>query len=98
MYYDSIIDSGELKWQSMLNDKNKVWQKKCYYLQIFYDACDMFFTDYHWDEPKLANSSKNADDVSYKIFTGIDIWGRGAYMGGQFNSHLGVKVSCSCQM
>jgi len=59
---------------------------------MFYDACDLFFTDYHWDEKKLAQSSKNAGQESLKVFTGIDMWGRGAYEGGQYNSYKGVKV------
>jgi hypothetical protein len=39
----------------------------------------------------LTKSAQNCKDNSYKIFTGIDTYGRGAYAGGQFNSYKGVQ-------
>ena len=51
IFYDSITTSGSLQWQSELNYQNKVvdnfisLEKK--YSKMFFDVCDMFFTDYH---------------------------------------------------
>ena len=38
MWYDSVLHDGSLKWQSQLNLSN--WR--------FFEVCDSFFTDYHW--------------------------------------------------
>jgi len=57
---------------------------------MFFNVSDYFFTDYKWDEVKLIQSSFNAGEQLGKLITGIDIFGRGSFMGGKFNTCLGV--------
>ena len=82
MWYDSVVPSGKVVWQSELNSHN----------QMFFSACDIFFTDYHWNLDKLARSVQNAGMKRLDLFHGIDVWGRGAFAGGQFNTWQGCKV------
>jgi mannosyl-glycoprotein endo-beta-N-acetylglucosaminidase len=39
IYYDSHNAKGDLKFQSCLNEENFK----------YFEGCDYFFTDYHWD-------------------------------------------------
>lgn len=82
VWYDSVVPSGKVQWQSELNPQN----------YMFFEASDIFFTDYHWNLDKLKRSVLSAGDQTLKLFHGIDIWGRGAFAGGQFNSWQGCKV------
>lgn len=61
-------------------------------LQVFLDTSDYFFTDYHWNYDMLKTSVTNAANNISLLFHGIDIWGRGSYAGGQFNTWEGCKV------
>lgn len=78
IWYDSIIDTGELKWQDELNEKNKQ----------FFDACDGILLNYTWDEENLVNSVEtvggSATEMA-KIFVGLDVFGRGQVAGFQSN-------------
>ena len=56
------------------------------------DASDIFFTDYHWNMEKLVRSVKNAGPKNLELYHGIDVWGRGAFAGGQYNTWEGCKV------
>ena len=82
VWYESVIASGQVKWQSELNAQN----------DMFFDVSDVFFTDYHWNIDKLRRSVQNAGSETLKLFHGIDVWGRGAFAGGQYNTWQGCKV------
>lgn len=82
IWYDSVIPSGKVAWQSELNSQN----------QMLFSACDIFFTDYHWNLDKLQRSVQYAGKEIQKLFHGIDVWGRGAFAGGQYNTWQGCKV------
>ncbi|CAD8152913.1 unnamed protein product [Paramecium octaurelia] len=88
MYYDSHNAEGVLKWQSELNDDN----------MNYFQACNYFFSDYHWNLNKLANTEKNAGSQKNNVFVGIDVWGRGQYGGGQFNSYVALKEIKKAQL
>ena len=80
MWYDSVMHDGNLQWQSALNDKN--WK--------FLEACDSFFTDYHWQPDYLETSletimEKLPDRNSFSIYYGNDCYGRGTYGGGKYD-------------
>lgn len=82
MWYDSIVPSGNVAWQSELNSEN----------EMFFSACDIFFTDYHWNLDKLGRSVQKAGHKKLDLFHGIDIWGRGSFAGGQFNTWQACKA------
>ena len=80
MWYDSVMHDGNLQWQSALNEKN--WK--------FLEACDSFFTDYHWQPDYLETSletimEKLPDRNSFTIYYGNDCYGRGTYGGGKYD-------------
>lgn len=70
IWYDSIIESGQLVWQNELNTKNK----------LFFDACDGILINYSWNEQSLIrteNMVNGMPEVMSKIYFGIDVFGRG---------------------
>ncbi|CAI2373047.1 unnamed protein product [Moneuplotes crassus] len=84
-WYDSVITTdGKVRWQSALRECNKA----------FFDVCDTFFTDYHWRPNYLDESLLLAGDRSYDIYYGNDIYGRGTYGGGIFNTHVALNEIC----
>nr|XP_050861167.1 cytosolic endo-beta-N-acetylglucosaminidase-like isoform X1 [Vespula vulgaris] len=79
IWYDSVINTGELKWQDELNEKNK----------DFFLSCDGIFLNYNWTDSRLINSRNLARDLERDIkdvYVGLDVWGRGCPGGGGFNS------------
>ena len=66
----------------------------------FFDMCDGIFLNYNWNEQVLASSRALANDRSSDVYVGIDVFGRGCYGGGGFNSckvsirHLVYEKSC----
>ncbi len=69
---------------------------------------DYFFTDYKWNENMLSKSFNNAGNRNNDVFAGIDvlilmqIFGRGAFKGGQWNVKDGIieckKQNLSCAL
>lgn len=78
IWYDSVTRDGVLAWQNELNEYNR----------CFFDLCDGIFTNYTWKIENLKNSVKFAMHRILDVFVGVDIFGRGCYGGGQFNSHI----------
>nr|XP_022316431.1 cytosolic endo-beta-N-acetylglucosaminidase-like isoform X2 [Crassostrea virginica] len=78
IWYDSVLNTGELKWQNELNSKN------C----MFFDACDGIFLNYNWKDETLHNSLKLAREKGrdMDVYVGIDVFGRGCLGGGGFNT------------
>ncbi|KAL6078111.1 mannosyl-glycoprotein endo-beta-N-acetylglucosaminidase [Balamuthia mandrillaris] len=104
LWYDSVThDTGELKWQNVLNERNAP----------FWRSTDGIFLNYAWKEDMpnqscaftssaCASSSAAAegDDKksekekkdSFSVLTGIDVWGRGTFGGGGFDCWKALKV------
>lgn len=79
LWYDSIIESGALRWQNELNEKNK----------LFFDVCDGILINYTWNEKNLEHTERILEEQGgdiYKVFIGIDVFGRGQLA--KFESHL----------
>ncbi|KAG8229979.1 hypothetical protein J437_LFUL008556, partial [Ladona fulva] len=84
IWYDSVtLPGGQLIWQNELNSKN----------QEFFDCCDGIFLNYNWDEEGLTRSKTNAGDRYHDVFVGVDVFGRGCYGGGGFNTYKALEVA-----
>ncbi|XP_053156280.1 cytosolic endo-beta-N-acetylglucosaminidase isoform X2 [Hemicordylus capensis] len=82
VWYDSVLQNGELKWQNELNENNKV----------FFDACDGFFTNYNWKEEQLVQSRAMAGERWFDIYVGVDVFGRGDVVSGGFDSNKSLRM------
>ncbi|KAL6980751.1 mannosyl-glycoprotein endo-beta-N-acetylglucosaminidase [Sarracenia purpurea var. burkii] len=82
IWYDSVTIDGKLSWQDQLNKNNKP----------FFDICDGIFVNYTWKKnyPKL--SATVAGDRKFDVYMGIDVFGRGTYGGGQWDTNLALDV------
>ncbi|KAI8092805.1 endo-b-N-acetylglucosaminidase [Halteromyces radiatus] len=86
LWYDSLTIDGELDWQDQLNDKNLP----------FFKVTDGIFLNYGWKENYPKEASKLATTIDRNpanIYFGTDVWGRGTFGGGGFNSYKGVTTS-----
>ncbi|KAI8902478.1 glycosyl hydrolase family 85-domain-containing protein [Globomyces pollinis-pini] len=81
IWYDSVIYTGQLRWQDQLNVKNK----------MFFDVTDAIFVNYTWNPAKLQESRDFANNRKDQVFTGIDVWGRNTFGGGGFNTHKALR-------
>ena len=83
IWYDSMDLKGEINWKSCLNEDNI----------LFLQATDGFFTDYHWKKGMPESSAKVAGEDTWKVYTGTDVYGRGTWGGGGFDTKIGVEDS-----
>lgn len=73
-WYDSVIESGELKWQNEVNRSNI----------DMYQGTDGILLNYGWKEGHLqrtVNILNNDPNKLAKVFVGIDVFGRGQLAG-----------------
>nr|CAB3242571.1 cytosolic endo-beta-N-acetylglucosaminidase-like [Phallusia mammillata] len=82
IWYDSVTCDGTLAWQNELNDKNR----------CFYEVSDGIFLNYTWTEKQLENSRK-ASTTPDSVYVGIDVFGRGCFGGGGFNTSQALAVA-----
>ncbi|KAA8498207.1 Cytosolic endo-beta-N-acetylglucosaminidase [Porphyridium purpureum] len=78
VWYDAVTLEGRLEWQNELNECN----------EAFFLASDMFFSNYAWTCASLVRTQQRATHLrrSQDVFMGIDVFGRGTYGGGGFNT------------
>ncbi|CAI5518875.1 unnamed protein product [Closterium sp. Naga37s-1] len=63
LWYDSVTEEGELRWQDALTPANR-----CFFL-----ACDGIFTNYSWKDPaKVLSSVALAGSRAPDVFMGVD--------------------------
>ncbi|XP_008283953.1 cytosolic endo-beta-N-acetylglucosaminidase [Stegastes partitus] len=84
MWYDSVIENGQLKWQNELNQTNR----------MFFDACDGFFTNYNWTEQSLEfmKDYSGAQGRQADIYVGVDVFARGQVVGGMFETNKALEL------
>lgn len=70
-WYDSMLASGEVRWQNQLNVKNQQ------FLQAQVASSDAIFLNYWWDKKMIAASGQKALELGrspYDVYTGVDLW------------------------
>ncbi|XP_054449279.1 cytosolic endo-beta-N-acetylglucosaminidase isoform X2 [Pteronotus mesoamericanus] len=82
LWYDSVVSSGQLKWQDELNEHNRV----------FFDACDGIFTNYNWREEHLEHMRGQAGERQADVYVGVDVFGRGSVVGGRFDTNKSLEL------
>jgi mannosyl-glycoprotein endo-beta-N-acetylglucosaminidase len=83
IWYDAVTIDGQLVWQNALNAKN----------QPFFDVCDAIFLNYAWDQTAASSSAFAAGNRTCDVFLGVDVFGRGTFGGGKFNSHAASAIA-----
>jgi hypothetical protein len=79
IWYDSIGPDGKIKYYNRLTPQNK----------LFFDVCDGIVTNYAWkaqDPKRSALLAGEGGDRRFDVYTGIDVFGRGTFGGGGFNT------------
>lgn len=90
IWYDSIILDGSLSWQNELNDKNK----------CFFESCDGIFLNYTWNTGNLQSTAELAKSCGrlQDVYVGVDIFGRGCFGNGGFNTDAAMEVAASLDL
>ena len=73
-WYDSMLETGDVKWQNSLNQNNVVFLEDRAHKSR---ASDAIFLNYWWDEAELAETTqtvKNIDRAFGDVFWGADLW------------------------
>jgi len=88
VWYDAVTINGDLRWQNTLTTLN----------EPFFHACGSIFLNYHWNAPKLRGQVmrrlRNEDRAAAaRVFAGVDVFGRGTFGGGGYQSYLGVRAA-----
>ncbi|XP_039766941.1 cytosolic endo-beta-N-acetylglucosaminidase [Ornithorhynchus anatinus] len=82
LWYDSVVEGGQLKWQDELNEKNRV----------FFEACDGLFTNYNWREEHLERTAAAAGARPQDVYVGVDVFARGSVVGGRFETDKSLAL------
>ncbi|KAM6175555.1 cytosolic endo-beta-N-acetylglucosaminidase [Erethizon dorsatum] len=82
LWYDSVLPSGQLKWQDELNERNR----------IFFESCDGFFTNYNWREEHLERMLGQAGERLVDVYVGVDVFARGNVVGGRFDTDKSLEL------
>ncbi|KAG8344658.1 endo-beta-N-acetylglucosaminidase [Trypanosoma vivax] len=83
IWYDAITTSGQVEYQNGLTEKNKP----------FFDVSNGLFINYWWRPYRLPISTAYAGRREKEIFVGVDVFGRGVYGGGGFDSDKAVACA-----
>ncbi|GAA5893259.1 uncharacterized protein JCM6883_007612 [Sporobolomyces salmoneus] len=86
MWYDAVTKEGKLQWQNTLNDLN----------YPFLSVCDSLFLNYFWGPPQISSTlsflSTHPSLQPTQIHFGIDVFGRGSYGGGGFETYRAFEA------
>ena len=61
----------------------------------FFDLCDGIFLNYGWKMPLLQASGALAAHRRGDVYVGVDVFGRGCYGGGGFNTNKVCPRACN---
>ncbi|KAF8075804.1 glycoside hydrolase family 85 protein [Lyophyllum atratum] len=100
IWYDSVIITGQLRWQDRLNSRNLP----------FFLSSSSIFTNYTWapnypnataeyflalDPALTGNAPESLPQTSKKslsdVYMGVDVWGRGSHGGGGYGSYKAIE-------
>nr|CAD7575587.1 unnamed protein product [Timema californicum] len=71
----------------LLNVENPMEQEKFpLFKKPFFELCDGIFLNYCWTEVNLKKSVENAGTRRIDVYVGVDVFGRGCFGGGGFNT------------
>jgi mannosyl-glycoprotein endo-beta-N-acetylglucosaminidase len=88
IWYDSVIENGELHWQNELNELN----------ECFFKETDAIFINYTWKNENIMNSVLNAKERLNDVYIGIDVFGRNCFGGGGYNCNLAFNEICNANL
>lgn len=81
VWYDAVTVTGKVAYQNALTGKNKT----------FADVCDGLMTNYWWGCSQLTSSRDLAGERAHDVYFGVDVFGRGTYGGGGYNTVQAVR-------
>ncbi|KAI8375697.1 endo-b-N-acetylglucosaminidase [Choanephora cucurbitarum] len=90
IWYDSMTDTGEIDYQNQLTHHNG----------LFFKNADGIFINYWWKKeyPEMTRrAAERYGKSGYDVYFGTDVWGRGTFGGGGFNSYRSVKTATLAQ-
>ncbi|GAA0340239.1 hypothetical protein GCM10009092_00930 [Bowmanella denitrificans] len=70
-WYDSMLASGEVRWQNQLNDNNQA------FLQDQVRSSDAIFLNYWWNQQMVQSSVAKAREIGrspFDVYVGADLW------------------------
>ncbi|XP_042360147.1 cytosolic endo-beta-N-acetylglucosaminidase isoform X2 [Plectropomus leopardus] len=84
LWYDSVIENGQLTWQNELNQSNR----------MFFDVCDGFFTNYNWTEQNLEwmSNYSGVQGRQPEVYIGVDVFARGKVVGGMLETNKALEM------
>ncbi|KAI8979578.1 glycosyl hydrolase family 85-domain-containing protein [Mycotypha africana] len=86
IWYDSLTATGEIDRQNQLTDSN----------MLFFLNADGIFFNNQWKKDYPEKTHKLAEQhgkTGISAYFGTDVWGRGIYADGGFNSYRAIKVA-----
>ncbi|KAI8327315.1 glycosyl hydrolase family 85-domain-containing protein [Blakeslea trispora] len=90
VWYDSMIETGEINYQNQLTHLNG----------LFFKNADGIFINYWWEKEYPEMTRRTAErygKLGYDVYFGTDVWGRGTFGGGGFNSYRSIKTATLAQ-
>ncbi|KAI8087826.1 endo-b-N-acetylglucosaminidase [Gilbertella persicaria] len=86
IWYDSMIYTGDIYYQNQLTHRN----------MLFFKEADGIFINYWWrkEYPEMTRRmAERCGKSGFDVYFGTDVWGRGTFGGGGFNSHKAIKTA-----
>jgi mannosyl-glycoprotein endo-beta-N-acetylglucosaminidase len=79
-----VTTAGKLRWQNKLCPESN---------GPFFDLADALFLNYCWKPSTLPESLAAAGARAHDVLVGVDVYGRGCFGGGGFNTNLALAAA-----